>query len=262
VRNSFRVLAAVLFVLVVGVALTLHKLHAPPKDSTSPFKAIAPVTCVSAAQTAASVNSNTYVPVDVPPGGTLVSAVPWVRLWSDTAKTVWAPCAFGQLCTISGNPFLSKAIVGALGGPEDVAPDHAYRYTTTFGTTFDRTGIYGRLTLTYTMPGPHCLAQQTFNVNARSVAEWTMLIPGSAQVVDTRTYGRELVNNTDPWSLCDDFGTGVRNRCTPVAGPVGRLGFTLIPKSDVTDQATGNRNQCGNDTDSRRGCRIEIEYIP
>lgn len=259
-RNSLYVLATVLVALAVAEAFTLHELDASPKKSRPALRTAGPVTCVSSAQGTGTVNSKTYIPVDVPPGGTLVSAVPWVRLWSDTSKTPWAPCAFGQQCTIPG--LLSRAIIGALGGPEAVAPDNANRYTTTIGTTNDRTAVYGRLTLTYTMPGPRCLAQQTFNVNARSVGEFVMVVPSTAQVFDTRTYGRELVNNTDPWALCDDFGTGVRNRCQPVPGPVGRLGFTLIPKTDVSDQATGNRNQCGNDTDSRRGCRIEIEYTP
>lgn len=202
--------------------------------------------------------------LDLPKTATLVSAGAYVSF--DNKQ--WVECGFStNSCNAPPGVILGDKVpiqVGLLQGPSAMV-DGSHHYFVNITDNPNRVGhiMRARLQLTYTMPGPSCVAQQTFRVIARHVTMTNLLVPKGSAAVNLRTFGREQ-DNTSAFAVCDDHVGHILDRCLPLNGGAagGRLGFTLVPRQDLIDSAQGTNNQCGNDVDRERECRVEIDYVP
>src|SRR5581483_8381179 len=225
-------------------------------------KRVTSCTGISEGPVALTNGHDVYLSVDVPKGGTYVSAEVYGRAQNATS---WTRCGPPAECTIPGVgwPVHVRNIAGPESNAVGTSDDGSVRYTMEVSMPGNAGSIMARFVVNYSWNETYCVAQRTFEANANSNADSTFLIPAGKNIAVKQWCGRELQPNVpDPWWLCRrQGGSGtVQNNCT--ATYLGGLDWTTTPYTEV-DGAVGDTSTCGNRAGNlRRGCLIRYDYSP
>jgi hypothetical protein len=202
--------------------------------------------------------------VDLPiaPGGVVITPVSLqMSSKSRLGNQPWLTCQAGVAC---GNAiFDARTSLGFFGHADaDGARTYGSLVKVTPGWSAE---TYVRLALTYTVKGggPECVSQQSWEINANSIAPMALTIPDGKTFDRYATYASELPPRNDVgWHQCDTSG-GVTDACLP-SNP-GAIGFSETPINDLGadpgGQLQGYENRCNNSHGTlRRACRAQVAY--
>jgi hypothetical protein len=185
------------------------------------------------------------------PGGVVISIPSRGRFGKK-----WLDCELGSFCVWPPIPGMI-AMSASLSIPHP-DPDGTQRYEVTFLGNSVNPGDYFplvRLALTYTMPGPLC---RVGAINAglihKAPTTTELLIPREAKILEWSDF--VAPGGSDQWKKCD------HEKTTDQCGKDYRLQSGWFVEDDKSDGAHGRLWSCGNETDHKVLCRMDLTYDP
>jgi hypothetical protein len=246
-RSLPTVVAAILFASSSNAASTNIS------SAKAAHKAAINLACASVAQ--GLVNGHPlFLAADAPPG--VSPAATSVRLFARPAapSRPWVECQPNTTC--NGVVFPP---VGSPGADYDGSPHYSILVKPFQSGRFSQV-TQVRLMVLFPQNGKRCTAQQSFEVAATAVGEMALLTPPGVTILTFRTYAKVLLPG-QTYQLCDAWlgmpKPWIVNACLPSK----RVGFQLVQQKE-SDRSEGWLNKCGNSSSDRRGCRVQIDYVP
>jgi hypothetical protein len=232
----------------------------------------AAISCETIVQTYADVGVVAYLSADAPLGTTSPSAVFQVKGPHKTDP--WQPCTTAGICNGAALPDVTHP--GA--DPADGTPRYAANVNAVTAQAFGPQGAFDfasprwiRLVTQYSMSGPACVSQATFEVNANADYPIFLFVPQGKSITRLMTFGRELLPGKN-WIPCDNVvnppnGLWIGAGCSGLILNFGYKPLSPDDSPDPSDGATGLYIGCVSkaqngivSSSSRLGCRISVTY--